>query len=95
MNRGTKRALLQLHVLFLGLFIEPFRDCLVDLAKFRLGEAPIASENVDATHHVEEQCVLAARQSARVASLLLTDNLIRAHCWVSMYVYSSRDQIIG
>jgi hypothetical protein len=95
MNRGTKRALLQLHVLFLGLFVEPFRDCLVDLAEFRLGEAPLASENVDATYHVEEQCVLAARQSARVASLLLTDNLIRSHCWVSMYVYSSRDQIIG
>jgi hypothetical protein len=33
----TKRALLQLHILFLGLFIEPFRTCLVDIGNIRLG----------------------------------------------------------
>jgi hypothetical protein len=80
----TKRSLLQLHILFLGLFIEPYRDCLVDLAKSRLSNTSIDSEDLDTLKHVEEQCVIAARQSARVASLLQIDNLIRSHCWVSM-----------
>jgi hypothetical protein len=80
----TKRSLLQLHILFLGLLNEPYRNCLVDLGKFRLSNTPIDSKDLDALKHVEEQCVLAARQSARVASLLQIDNLIRSHCWVSM-----------
>jgi hypothetical protein len=88
----TKRSLLQLHILFLGLLIEPYRDCLVDLGKFRLSNTPIDSEDLDALKHVEEQCVLAARQSARVASLLQIDNLIRSHCWVSVYVDSNRNR---
>ncbi|KAF2446652.1 hypothetical protein P171DRAFT_472109 [Karstenula rhodostoma CBS 690.94] len=81
----TKRSLLQLHILFLGLFIEPYRDCLVDLGRFRLDNPPIGSEDLEALKSVEKQCVLAARQSARVASLLQIDNLIRSHCWVSVY----------
>ena len=84
MNWHTKRSLLQLHILFLGLFIEPYRDCLVDLGGFRLSNTPIESEDLEALKAVEEQCVLAARQSARVASLLQLDNLIRSHCWVSV-----------
>jgi hypothetical protein len=83
-RRHTKRSLLQLHILFLGLLIEPYRNCLVDLGEFRLGNTPIDPEDLDALKYVEEQCVLAARQSARVASLLQIDNLIRSHCWVSM-----------
>jgi hypothetical protein len=94
-NWHTKRSLLQLHILFLGLFIEPYRDSLIDLAKFRLGDAPLDSESLNALHRLEEQCVLAARQSARVASLLHTDNLIRAHCWVSVYVYSNKNRLIS
>ena len=82
----TKRSLLQLHILFLGLFIEPYRDCLLDLGRFRLDTTSIVSEDLDALRHVEGQCILAARQSARVASLLQTNNLIRSRCWVSMYV---------
>lgn len=88
MNWHSKRALLQLHILFLGLFIEPYRNCLVDLAKFRTSDTLIESDDLGALKQVEKQCVLAARQSARVAALLQTDNLIRSHCWVSMYVYS-------
>jgi hypothetical protein len=88
----TKRSLLQLHMLFLGLLIEPYRDCLLNLGKFRLSNTPIDSEDLDALKHVEEQCVLAAQQSARVASLLQIDNLIRSHCWVSVYVDSNRNR---
>jgi hypothetical protein len=88
----TKRSLLQLHMLFLGLLIEPYRVCLLDLGKFRLSNTPMDSEDLDALKHVEEQCVLAARQSARVASLLQIDNLIRSHCWVSVYVDSNRNR---
>jgi hypothetical protein len=80
----TKRSVLQLHILFLGLFIEPYRNCLVDLARFRLGNNPVVPEDLNALKNVEEQCVLAARQSARVASLLQAADLIRSHCWVSM-----------
>ena len=87
-RRDTRRSLLQLHILFLGLFIEPYRSCLLDLGKFRLSDTSFDSEDLNALKHVEEQCVLAARQSARVASLLQTDNLIRSHCWVSVYVNS-------
>lgn len=85
MNWHTKRSLLQLHVLFLGLFIEPYRTCLVDLGRFRSSNTPIKSEDLQSLKDVEEQCVLAARQSARVASLLQTNDLIRTHCWVSLY----------
>jgi hypothetical protein len=84
-NWHTKRSLLRLHMLFLGLFIEPHRNCLVDLGEFRLSDnILIESADLEALKTVEEQCVLAARQSARVASLLQVDNLIRSHCWVSM-----------
>ena len=82
----TKRSLLQLHILFLGLFIEPYRDCLVDLGQFRMGKTSFEPGDLRGLKSVEEQCVLAARQSARVASLLQTNNLIRSHCWVSVYV---------
>ncbi|KAH7060964.1 hypothetical protein BKA63DRAFT_225024 [Paraphoma chrysanthemicola] len=86
LNWSTKRALLQLHILFLGLLVEPFRNCLINVARLRLGEAaPTDSENVDSLFFAEDQCILAARQSARVISLLQTDNLIRSHCWVSIY----------
>jgi hypothetical protein len=80
----TKRPLLQLHILFLGLFIEPYRICLVDLGKSRLGEFSSQSADLETMSIVEKQCVSAARQSARVASLLQVDNLIRSHCWVSV-----------
>lgn len=92
MNWHTKRSLLQLHILFLGLFIEPYRNCLVDLGRFRLRNTPIVSEDLETLKNVEEQCVLAARQSARVASLLQTNNLIRSCCWVSVYVNSNRNR---
>jgi hypothetical protein len=92
MNWHTKRSLLQLHILFLGLFIEPYRNCLVDLGSFRLGNTPNESEDLETLKNLEEQCVLAARQSARVASLLQTDDLIRSRCWVSVYVNSNRNR---
>ena len=89
MNWSTKRSLLQLHILFLGLLVEPFRDHLIDIARFRLGEAASTdSKDVGSLIRVEEQCVLAAQQSARVTSLLQMDNLIKSHCWVSVYVYT-------
>ncbi|KAF2876379.1 hypothetical protein BDV95DRAFT_602369 [Massariosphaeria phaeospora] len=85
LNWHTKRSLLQLHILFLGLFIEPYRNCLIDIAKFRLGDSPTEPEEMETLKNIEEQCVLAARQSARVAALLQSDNSIRSHCWVSLY----------
>jgi hypothetical protein len=94
MNWRTKRSLLQLHVLFLGLFIEPHRNCLLDLAGFRLGTTQIDTENLEALKAVEEQCILAARQSARVASLLQSDNMIRSRCWVSVYVSTIMNHFI-
>jgi hypothetical protein len=86
MSWSTKRSLLQLHILFLGLFIEPYRNYLVDLGKSRTGDVTIESEKLEAMKAIEEQCVLAARQSARVASLLQIDNLLRSRCWISVYV---------
>lgn len=82
----TKQSLLQLHSLFLGLFIEPYRSCLIDIGQSRLYDTPIEPELLQAMKDVEAQCVLAARQSARVASLLQIDNLIASHCWVTVYV---------
>lgn len=79
----TKRALLQLHILFLGLFIEPFRRCLVDIGEARLHNKGILGD-LRTSRYVEEQSVLAARQSARVASLLQVNNLVRSHCWVAV-----------
>jgi hypothetical protein len=88
MNWHTKRSLLQLHILFLGLFIEPYRKCLTDLARIRLNDAPCEPEHLEMMKKIEEQCILAARQSARVASLLQSNNMMRSHCWVSVYVQS-------
>jgi hypothetical protein len=87
----SKRSLLQFHILFLGLFIEPYRKCLLDLAAFRLSVTSIRSEDLETLRIVEEQCVLAARQSARVASLLQIDDSIRSRCWVSVYVNFNRN----
>jgi hypothetical protein len=86
LNWHTKRSLLQLHILFLGLFIEPYRNCLVDLGRIRLSDAPVEPQDLKVMKHIEEQCIMAARQSARVAALLQSDNLVRSHCWVSVYV---------
>lgn len=95
MDRHTKRSLLQLHILFLGLLIQPYREFLAELGSIRLLNTPIDSEssNMEDLELVEKQCVLAARQSARVASLLQTDNLVRSHCWVSVYVETLRSEI--
>ena len=91
MDWHSRRSLLQLHVLFLGLLIEPYRKGLVNIGKYRLNNNvdPTALEDLEALKNLEEQCVLAARQSARVVSLLQTDNSIRSRCWVSVYVNSS------
>jgi hypothetical protein len=91
MNWHSKRSILQLHVLFLGLLIEPYRKSLVNLGRYRLSNISAALEDLKVLKNLEEQCVLAARQSARVASLLQTNNLIRPHCWVSMYVDLDRN----
>ena len=90
MNWHSKRSLLQLHTLFLGLLIEPYRYGLINLGRYRLNNngATMALHDLEALENVEQQCVLAARQSARVASLLQVDNLIRSRCWVSVYVKS-------
>ena len=85
----SKRSLLQFHILFLGLFVEPYRKCLLDLAAFRLCSSSIRAEDLEALKTVEEQCVLAARQCARVVSLLQIDDSIRSRCWVSVYVNSN------
>jgi len=85
MNWYTKRSLLQLHILFLGLFVEPYRNYVVDLAKFHIGDITLESEQLEGWKHIEEQCILAARQCARVASLLQLEKLIRSRCWVSVY----------
>lgn len=82
----TKRSILQLHILFLGLFVEPYRTCLVDLGNSRLDRSSDKLEDLETMKNVEKQCISAAQQSARVASLLQIDNLIRSHCWVSLYV---------
>lgn len=86
MDWSTKRSILQLHMLFLGMFIEPYRSCLIELGKFRLNNTANDAKNLENLNNVEEQCVLAARQSARVVSLMQMDNLIRSHCWVIVYV---------
>jgi hypothetical protein len=80
----TRRSLFLLHILFLGIFIESHKNCLITLGDFRSGSAPLESGDLESLQYIEEQCVLAARQSARVASLLQADNLIRSHCWISM-----------
>jgi hypothetical protein len=85
----TKQSLLQLHILFLGLFTKPYWDCLVKLRRCHLSNALVVLEDFNTLKHVEEQCVLAARQSALVAFLLQIDNLIQSHCWVPEYVDST------
>jgi hypothetical protein len=76
MKWHLKRSVLQLHILFLGLLIEPYWNGLVNLGRYCLKNnvTLIALEDLEALKNIEEQCVLAARQSARVASLLQTDN---------------------
>ncbi|KAK7177929.1 hypothetical protein PSPO01_16022 [Paraphaeosphaeria sporulosa] len=73
MERYTLRSALRMHMLFLAMFIEPYKQCLIDLGSFRLGEMPIEDEDLEALRSVEEQSVTAARQSARVAALLHTE----------------------
>jgi hypothetical protein len=80
----TKRSLLQVHMLFLGLFTEPYRMLLVDLGRSRLSDSSGALENPALMEEIEKQCILGARQCARVASLLQVDDLIRSHCWVAV-----------
>jgi hypothetical protein len=82
----TKRRLLHLHMLFLGLFNEPYRACLVNLGKSRSGVPTSQWDDLRILTHIEKQCVSAAQQCARVVSLLQLDNLIRSHCWVALYV---------
>ncbi|KAK7177959.1 hypothetical protein PSPO01_15990 [Paraphaeosphaeria sporulosa] len=50
-----KRSLLQLHILFLGLFIEPYRICLIELGRVRLGDKLTDREDLEALINVEEQ----------------------------------------
>jgi hypothetical protein len=83
---NTKRSLLQLHMLFLGLFNEPYRTWLVELGKSRLQGSSSDSEDHEVMRNIEKQCVSAAQQCGRVMSLLQVDNLIRSHCWVALYV---------
>ncbi|KAF2673298.1 hypothetical protein BT63DRAFT_152889 [Microthyrium microscopicum] len=79
----TKRSLLQLHVLFIGLFIEPYRAFLVDLGNSRLNDSSDHFED-PTLKNFEEQCVSAARQSARASAILQVKNLVRSRCWVSV-----------
>jgi hypothetical protein len=51
----SKRSLLQFHILFLGLFIEPYWNCLFGLAAFHLSGTSIKSEDWGTLRIVEEQ----------------------------------------
>lgn len=84
MRGYTKRSVLQLHILFLGLFTEPYRTCLVEIGKSRLDDSFDKQPQLEGLEMIEEQCISAARQSARIASLLQVDELIRSHCWVTV-----------
>jgi hypothetical protein len=78
----TKRALLQLHTLFLGMFVEPFRKCLVDISSIRLGKTIASQQDWQIMEKIEGQCIQAARQSSRVVGLLQVNELVRSQCWV-------------
>ncbi|CAI6237711.1 unnamed protein product [Periconia digitata] len=81
----TKHMLLQFHILFLSLVIEPYRKCMRVLGKVRMGNIPIGTADLEALTSVEDYCVVSARQSARVASLVQFDNLVHAHSWTLLY----------
>jgi hypothetical protein len=78
----TTRALLQLHTLFLGMFIEPFRTCLVDIGNIRLGKTTATQQDWQIMQQIEGQCIQAARQSSRIVGLLQVNELVRPQCWV-------------
>jgi hypothetical protein len=82
----AKRSLLQLHMLFLCLFIEPYRAILVDLGVSRLDNGSEVLEKGEKMRPIEQQCILAAQQSARLSTLLVLDDLMVSNCWVSVYV---------
>jgi hypothetical protein len=78
----TKRVLLQLHTLFLGLFVEPFRTRLVEIGNIRLGKIPASQQDRQIMEQIEGQCIQAARQLSRIVGLLQVNQLVRSQCWV-------------
>lgn len=80
----VRRNLLHLHTMFLGLFTEPHRSLLVDLGHRRLSNKWEGLESPNTVLDFEAQCLSAARQGARITGLLHIDDMVRAHCWISM-----------
>lgn len=62
--------------------MEPYRKCTFVLSQFGLGDILLSAEDLEALTSVEDLCVLAARQSSRVASLVQFDNLVQPRSWI-------------
>jgi hypothetical protein len=56
----------------------------MDIGRVRLGTFVATGEDIKSLEYIETQAVLAARQSARVASLLQVNQMLRSHCWVAV-----------
>ena len=69
MNWHSKRSLLQLHTLFLGLLIEPYRYGLINLGRYRLNNngATMALHDLEALENVEKEKVEAVERKEREA----------------------------
>ncbi|KAF2832337.1 hypothetical protein CC86DRAFT_401107 [Ophiobolus disseminans] len=82
-----RRAILMVHIMYLGALILLYRQLLVATAETQLTDGAAWNSNItvqDARIY-RDQCALAAQQTARILKLISFDGTLTKRCWLIIY----------
>jgi len=87
LTRFQCRAILMVHIMYLGALILLYRQLLVATAEMQLtdGAAVPADFSMADVHRYRNECATAAQQIARLLKLIHYDGTLTKRCWIIIY----------
>ncbi|KAF2030255.1 hypothetical protein EK21DRAFT_112174 [Setomelanomma holmii] len=82
-----RRAILMVHIMYLGALVLLYRQLLVATAETQLtdGAAWNTDISVNDAHRYRDECAVAAQQMARILGLISFDGTLTRRCWLIIY----------
>ncbi|KAH9875665.1 hypothetical protein IAQ61_003129 [Plenodomus lingam] len=82
-----RRAILMVHIMYLGALVLLYRQLLVATAEAQLTDGAAAHSNfsADDARIYRSECATAAQQIARILKLISSDGTLTRRCWIVIY----------
>ncbi|KAI8930850.1 hypothetical protein NX059_011869 [Plenodomus lindquistii] len=82
-----RRAVLMLHIMYLGALVLLYRQLLVATAETQLTDGAASHHNIAANDAriYRNECAIAAQQIARILDLIQFDGTLTRRCWIVIY----------